>query len=236
LPGARSAPGGQLVQATDGYMATRGARVVVVDDDGVRAPMTASWLKQMGWREVAVLDGGLGDGPLETGEHVPYVPGLAEVAAAAVTPEALAARLRDDGTLVIDLATSLRYRDGHVPGAWFAIRARLDDALRRLPPARSLVLTSEDDVVARLAAPELAALVGRPVAVLAGGTAAWAAAGLPLTEGLDNLAAECDDVWYRPYERIDGVEQAMQAYLDWEVALVPQVDRDGTLRFRSAPP
>src|ERR1700744_2702124 len=55
LRGARSAPGGQLVQETDSHMATWGARVLLVDDNGVRATMTASWLKQMGWTEVAVL-------------------------------------------------------------------------------------------------------------------------------------------------------------------------------------
>ena len=47
-----SAPGGQLVQATDLYVGTLGARLVLVDDDGVRSVMTASWLKQMGWKDV----------------------------------------------------------------------------------------------------------------------------------------------------------------------------------------
>ncbi|RZI72305.1 MAG: hypothetical protein EOP80_13780 [Variovorax sp.] len=54
LPGFASAPGGQLVQETDHAVPVRGARIVLVDDDGVRAPMTASWLTQMGW-EVYVL-------------------------------------------------------------------------------------------------------------------------------------------------------------------------------------
>ncbi|NDG16567.1 MAG: hypothetical protein EB110_13200, partial [Betaproteobacteria bacterium] len=54
LPGAVSAPGGQLIQETDHYLAVRGARVVVYDNDGVRASMAASWLAQMGW-EVYVL-------------------------------------------------------------------------------------------------------------------------------------------------------------------------------------
>ena len=48
LPGAISAPGGQLVQATDQYVGTLGARIVLVDDAEVRAAMTASWLRQMG--------------------------------------------------------------------------------------------------------------------------------------------------------------------------------------------
>ena len=55
LPGAISAPGGQLVQATDQYVGTLGARIVLVDDAEVRAAMTASWLRQMGWRDVFIL-------------------------------------------------------------------------------------------------------------------------------------------------------------------------------------
>ncbi|CAN5809691.1 hypothetical protein BH11PSE13_BH11PSE13_25310 [soil metagenome] len=55
LPGFASAPGGQLVQETDHHVPVRGARIVLADDDGVRAPMTASWLAQMGW-EVSVVD------------------------------------------------------------------------------------------------------------------------------------------------------------------------------------
>ncbi|WP_419842607.1 rhodanese-like domain-containing protein [Candidatus Poriferisodalis sp.] len=49
LRDATSAPGGQLVQATDEYLATRGGRVVLADHDGIGATMTASWLMQMGW-------------------------------------------------------------------------------------------------------------------------------------------------------------------------------------------
>src|SRR6186713_1851494 len=57
-PGAINAPGGQLVQATDQYAGALGARLVLVDDREVRALMTASWLKQMGWRDVFVLAAG----------------------------------------------------------------------------------------------------------------------------------------------------------------------------------
>src|SRR5262249_56039290 len=55
VPGAVSAPGGQLVQATDQYAGTLGARIVLSDPAEVRAVMTASWLRQMGWRDVYVL-------------------------------------------------------------------------------------------------------------------------------------------------------------------------------------
>ncbi|WP_174292309.1 rhodanese-like domain-containing protein [Sphingomonas bacterium] len=55
LPGFRNAPGGQLVQETDHFAPVRGARIVLADDLGPRADMSASWLAQMGW-EVYVLD------------------------------------------------------------------------------------------------------------------------------------------------------------------------------------
>ena len=57
--------GGQLVQEIDMAAPVRGARILLTDDKGVRADMTASWLAQMGW-EVYVLDGGY-DGALEAG-------------------------------------------------------------------------------------------------------------------------------------------------------------------------
>lgn len=56
LPGARCAPGGQLVQATDIYVGVRHARIVVFDSDGVRARMTGSWLLQMGAGDICVLE------------------------------------------------------------------------------------------------------------------------------------------------------------------------------------
>lgn len=55
LPGFRNAQGGQLVQETDHNAPVRGARIVVADNLGARADMTASWLAQLGW-EVYVLD------------------------------------------------------------------------------------------------------------------------------------------------------------------------------------
>ena len=66
IVGFRNAPGGQLVQETDHFAPARGARIVLADDLGPRADMTASWLAQTGW-EVIVLDGGFEE-PLEQGD------------------------------------------------------------------------------------------------------------------------------------------------------------------------
>jgi rhodanese-related sulfurtransferase len=227
LAGFRSAPGGQLVQETDVFAPVRGARIVLADDTGVRADMSASWLAQMGW-EVYVLEGGF-DGALETGDWRPALPPLPTPAT--IRAETLDVRLRAGEVLVLDLAPSPAHRKGHIPGARFAVRARLAEAAPALAAGAQLVLTSPDGLLARLAAGELAALTDRPVLALAGGTQAWTAAGLPLETGLVDPLSLPDDVYRRPYEGTDNAVEAMEAYLQWEYGLVDQLNRDGAHGF-----
>ena len=232
LPGSRSAPGGQLVQATDEYVATWNSRVVLVDDDGVRATMTASWLLQMGWSDVYVLEGGITSDALQSGEHIPNVLGLqpAELITAADLKAALDS---GESVQVMDLTSSLDYRDRHIAGAWWSPRSRLDTALAVQPAVGLLVLTSPDGRLAQLAAHDLSILRAKQlVRVLDGGTQAWIAYGLPVAAGLDGTTSATDDVWYKPYEHREAVADRMQEYLDWEVALVEQVETDGTMQFR----
>jgi rhodanese-related sulfurtransferase len=229
LPGFAGAPGGQLVQATDLYAAVRNARIVLADADGVRARMTGSWLVQMGWPEVYVLEGAGERDMTERGAPAPRVLGLDEARPGTLEPVALQRLLAAGGATLLDLATSLQYRDGHIPGAWFAVRARLAEALAAAGPVAKLVFTSPDGVLAKLAAAEAGALA------LEGGSAAWRAAGLPLEQGTTRMASATDDVYYRPYDRRSQIDQAMKDYLDWEVALVEQLKREDYLRFDLRP-
>jgi hypothetical protein len=228
LPGFRSAPGGQLVQETDVFAPVRGGRIVLADDLGPRADMTASWLAQLGW-EVYVLEGAF-EGELASGAWAPTRPPHLPVVET-ILPRALSEALADDGVVVLDLAPSPVHRKGHVPGAWFAIRAQLAEALERIPEDKPIVLTSPDGVLARLAAPELEEIADRHVRVLDGGTAAWIAAGRALETGLPRAASDPTDVYKRPYEGTDNAAEAMQAYLDWEFGLVDQLARDGSHGF-----
>ena len=229
IAGSRHAPGGQLVQATDEYLGVRNARVVLVDPERVRSVMTASWLNQMGWEEVYVLEPGGADGfagwPTESGPRKKPVLGFRTWETTSDV----------EGAAVLDLSTSLRFRARHVSGAWWAVRSRLDEARRKLPQPTSLVLTSDDSVLAHLAAPEAAALwPGVGVKVLEGGNAAWFAAGRPTEAGMARATTTLDDVWYKPYDHEHGsdYEKHARAYLSWEVALVDQIRRDPTIRFR----
>lgn len=228
LPGAASAPGGQLVQATDQYIGTLNARVVLVDDKEVRALMTASWLKQMGWGDVHVLAAS-GE---ETGWPMPPVLGGEPKPQHPIEPSELAAAISAGHATVIDLSLSRNYLAAHIPGAWFAIRARLDHALANIVAEHMLVLTSDDGRLAALAEPEAHALTTLPVRVLAGGNAGWQSAGYQLTNDNPRLANEPIDVWLKPYERAADIEKAMADYLSWEVDLLPRIARDGCADFR----
>ena len=219
------------MQATDRYAAVRNARMVLADSDGVRATMTASWLLQMGWPEVWVLEMPAG-ARLASGAEPRRVLGLDGAKVEMIPAPGLQRLLGANAATVVDFATSLDYRDGHIPGAWFAIRSRLDDALSRIGKVQRFVFTSPDGVLAQLAALDALALTKVPVQVLEGGTAAWRAAGLPLEAGTTRPAAESVDVWYRPYDGKSQIEQAMLDYLDWEVALVEQLKREPYLPFR----
>jgi rhodanese-related sulfurtransferase len=239
IAGARHAPGGQLVQGADEYCAVRNARIVLADPERVRAIMTASWLIQLGWREVFVLTPEGRDGF----SGWPVARGTARAAIAggappwpAMTPAEWYQRMRGQADCAaIDFAPSLRYRDRHVPYAWWAVRARLAAAKTFVFNPRALLLTSENGLLARLAAPEAAALwPNAEVFVLDGGNTAWFATGLPIEKGLERATGATDDVWYKPYDHPgDVLKQHMQDYLDWEVALVEQIKRDPTIKFKA---
>ncbi len=234
LRGFRHAAGGQLVQATDQYVGARNATIVLHDNDGVRATMTAHWLLQMGWAETYVLEHRPAAAELTTEPEPRFPEGFALPTPATVTPAELNAALAI--TLVIDLDTSLKYRDGHVPDAWFAVRADLarsiPEMLKKQDNVTRIVLVSPDGEIAALAAPEAQdAARNLPVAILAGGMKSWRDAGLAIETGHTRMADPPTDVWYRPYDFKEDVEAAMRQYLDWEVDLVPQVKRDGDARF-----
>ncbi|MGA9865735.1 MAG: rhodanese-like domain-containing protein [Acetobacteraceae bacterium] len=229
-PGSRSAPGGQLVQATDQWIGVRNARIVLLDDQGVRARMTGAWLRQMGHRDVFVVDGGLEEAR-GSGRALAPIPEMDD-ATTSVGVAALAARLEAGDVRVVDLARSVEFRDGHVPGALWGVRTRLGALRGHFAGARLVVATSPDGRMARLALAELAEISGCEVAALDGGTAAWRMAGKPLAANrTDPPDAACVDVYLRPYDRNSGVEDAMRAYLAWEIDLVHEIARDGTVRF-----
>jgi rhodanese-related sulfurtransferase len=192
--------------------------------------MTASWLARMGW-EVYALDGVDAAELTETGPWTAPTPRPPESASVAV--DAAAALLETGEAAVVDFASGAHYAKGHIPGAWWALRSELAEAVARLPRARAYVLTCGSGLLARFAAPEFAAFTDAPVFALEGGNRAWAPSGRALESGASRLASPAIDRYRRPYEGVDNAAEAMQAYLEWEYGLVAQLARDGTHHFRT---
>lgn len=231
------AAGGQLVQATDEYVATRNARIVLVDDTGVRATMTASWLRQLGWNDAVVLTGGLDGGrpgDLVSGPE----PRVSVEAVPTIRVSELASVLGTDGLVVLDIDSSVKYRNrGHIPGAWWGVRSRLAEARQAIGPAEQLVLTSTDGQLAKVAVADTQAQwPDAEVVALAGGNRAWRHADLDMELGFERATSEPNDVWYKPYDHPGEVaEQHMRDYLTWEIALVDQIERDDSISFPTFP-
>lgn len=231
LEGWRWAPGGQLVQATDEYLATRRARVVLADWDGVRALTTGAWLAQLGAVEVylyqppALAPRQTGPEPRRVLRHRPE--------AGALRAEALRIAQDAQAADVFDVESRGAYERGHVPGARFAAPDRLAEFLPA-DTARAIVLTSSDGVLAGAVAAELAWRTGRPVRYLLGGTRAWAAQGLPLATGAQGVLTGDDDQSISPYlfEDLAARDQGFREYLDWELGLVAQLEREGSEDIR----
>jgi rhodanese-related sulfurtransferase len=228
IPGSRHAPGGQLVQATDAYVAVQNARLVLIDDTGTRAAMTASWLRQMGWADVFVLRDDFARLATQTGPVEEAVPELALMPVGTASARDLLAQ--ETRPTIIDFSRSLSHRKRHPAGARFAIRSRALDDLAPLLGERWLFFTAEDPRIATLAAQDMTRAGVHRIKVLEGGTAAWAAAGGPMEDGMTDPLSPEEDVFHKPYD-LTLDKAAMQRYIDWEVALVPQVAREGTLTF-----
>ena len=235
VPGARNIQGGQLIQASNEYIAVHNSRVVFLDDTEVRATVAASWLIQLGWSEVYVLEGGIGGFPLVKGPAKARVLGFAP--GQTISCGELSRMLKDkaEQIAVLDLAWSNFFKHNHIPGAVWGNRSTLGQDIGNLPAVDTLVLTSENSDLAHLAAADLKKMgLKHKLLVLGGGTKAWIKAGLPTAQGLKAIS-QVNDIWYMPYMFPDAPDKAKRDYLAWEIALVDQVAHDGTAKFRKFP-
>jgi rhodanese-related sulfurtransferase len=228
-PRAIHAPGGQLVQATDQWVATRGARIVLCDDTGLRAAITAHWLRQMG-HAASVLDYDVtrpvDDPPIEE-------IGIVEDVLPKIDAAALHAMLGEGAVTLLDFNGSMAFRRGHIEGARWAIRPRLD----RLDIARDrpVVLTTADWAVVEYAALDLKEIGCRSIHYLTGTEADWRAAGLDVIATPDDPAdADCIDFLFFTHDRHSDNLDACRQYLAWEIALIGQMDEQEKGAFRIA--
>src|SRR5207244_815386 len=84
-----------------------------VPESAGRARVWGAWRRRVGDREGWGVEGGL-DGLVDPAPPIPLAPAVDETDSI------------PDGVLVIDLARSIEFRAGHIPGAAWAVRTRLD--------------------------------------------------------------------------------------------------------------
>ncbi|GIX49288.1 MAG: sulfurtransferase [Candidatus Tectimicrobiota bacterium] len=234
IPGFWWVPGGQAVQRADDVVAVRRGHVVFACDGRVRALVTASWYRQLGFPHVYAVDGGTRawqqaglplaqGGPESLGagydaglDAMPW--GFAEARArvTCLTATALQEHLQRTPTAhILFVGTSREFSRAHLPGARWLLRSWLELDLPAVAPdkATPLVLTCADGYQAVLAAATLEALGYRQVVVLDGGMQAWQQAGLPVEQGLSGVMAPPNDVLPMGTER--SWAEAIH-YLQWE--------------------
>lgn len=224
IPGAAHAPGGQLVQATDQYVGVRSARLVLADDDGIRARVTASWLRQMGHDAWVLREG------VRAELRIP-AQGATQDELSSVSPAELADALARKEVHALDVRGSMEFRRVHVPGSIWSIRPRI--AAQVAAVSTPIVLVANDPRVAALAASELPVAQRERVRLLAGGFEAWKAAGLPVEASPGVPAdADCIDYLFFTHDRHEGNKEAARQYLAWELGLVEQMHPQDRAAFR----
>lgn len=231
FPGAVHAPGGQLVQATDQWIATRHARIVLTCDLGPRAVTSRYWLRAMG-HDAHVLD--LDVSALVQPEIGPLQGPLPASAQSLrrLTPTEFV-NTRTEGALLLDASAGQTYRAGHIAGSQWVIRPRM--ATQQAHPTQPIIVCGDAER-ATLVAADLMAAGYRDVTVLDGQRDDWAKAGLELEETPNSPVDEdMIDFLFFVHDRHSGALESARKYLEWEAGLIAQMDAQERAVFDTSP-
>ncbi|MFV9475100.1 rhodanese-like domain-containing protein [Advenella sp. RU8] len=224
----RHTPGGQLVQATDEYIGVRKARIVLADFDQIRAPVVASWLKQLGW-EVYLL--------AET-DKLATLPTLPTTLVSLSHARQISAAAAVDfikqhpQAIVLDARPSMQFRACHLKNSFWVIRPTLMEHAPDHPQACILLLGSEAEKTMLLARDlEDADYQNIQFAVI--DEDFFESSGLPLEHDSEQPPdAACIDFLFFVHDRHNGNKEAARKYLEWETNLVSQIDEQERATFR----
>jgi len=226
LPGSLNVPGGQAVQRGDDFIAVRNAKIIFISSESARAVMAAYWYRQMGFRDVHVLSGGLvawrrDGGSVTTGAENREPLGIEEAKKSVrlLTASDASMLLKRLSVVTLDVGSSPEYETAHLPGAKWISRGWLELQLPGYVSdrAQAILISCPDGAHSIFAARTLAEYGYNNVYVLDGGVRAWIAADFPTASGLTACLTETNDVVLSP--SIKGNKEDMQRYLDWELKL-----------------
>ena len=226
LPGSLNVPGGQAVQRTDDFVAVKNGRIVFISNQSARAVMTAYWYRQMGFRDVQVLQGGLeawraNGGSMESGvpQNEPLGFAAAKKISRTLATSEANSLLKNSSVTALHVGSSADFAVAHLPGSKWISRGWLELKLRPLltDRMRPIVLSCADGRNSTLAARTLAQMGYTETFVVNDGVQGWEGAGYSIEKGLDSCLAEPNDIVLSP--SIKGDKEAMRRYLEWEIKL-----------------
>jgi rhodanese-related sulfurtransferase len=200
IPGASLVPRRQLEFRMGRLVPYRGTQLIVCDDDGRRAPLAAATLEAMGFRRVAVLDGGINRWttvgyPTEWGVNVPskdfgekmqVVHHIAEM-----HPEELHdLQRRGEKIVLLDSRTPEEHRRVTIPGSRSAPNGEVAMHIADLvpDPEATVVVHCAGRTRSIVGARLLQRMGFSKVFDLRNGTMGWLMAGLELETGSTRLA------------------------------------------------
>lgn len=225
IPRSISIPGGQAIQNSDDIVAVHGANIVFICDNGTRSTITAYWYKEMGYPNVYVLEGGLNDWTLqgkklERGRSQISPLGFQEAIDGVVETDPFTLKIMLDKhpeLIMIDVGDSRSFKSGHIPGAHWVPRGRLEQRISQFVSSKEnlLVITCTDGLNSIFAAATLKELGYKRVSILSGGKNAWKNNNFSMEDGIDGI--EPDD-WFVNLSEYN-LEEAKK-YFAWEDSLI----------------
>ncbi|WP_288900336.1 rhodanese-like domain-containing protein [uncultured Sneathiella sp.] len=228
FPGSVHAPAVQIVQATDEWIAVRNSRVVLIDDNGLRATSAASRLKRLGY-SVAVMRTefealGAWDTPEKSLPEFCEFPNMKEISAAQL-------KANKDQFNIIDVRPSSQYREKCIPGSSWSIRPKLDQL--DFERGANVVLISDNPSIANLAVLDLQEATSADMYFLAGGIESWGEIGGELELDSNRPSVEESiDYLYFVHDRHYGNMESARQYIAWEIGLIDQLDNDERQLFQ----
>ena len=207
VDGFRHTPGGQLIQATDQWFATRGGKIILFDNHSIRAVMSAIWLKGMG-HDAYILDEKTVTELVHIGEFEIDISGINFIDAAGIAAS--------DAT-ILDVRSSADYREGHIEGAIWSIRPKLD----ALDIKGDVIVIASELLTATYILKDL----GIDGLISLSEPDDWQEAGLNVV-----ATPECPtdderiDFQFHTHGRHSGNMEHAREYLRWETGLMDQMD------------
>lgn len=231
----RHTPGGQLIQATDEFIGVKNATLVLLDTDGIRAPLVASWLKQLGWKVYLLAPQSADDLSLLKADY--WALNQASYSTELRHCTTLTATALDDfissqpELLVFDTRNSIDFRKQHLSTSHWLNRAhlpaqnKLAKTLLQAPKETPILLMGDKPFINELLAQDLEGL-GFKTLYLAVVTSDFFDNTKLLIKSDETVLDDddCIDYLFFVHDRHHGNKAAAIQYLKWETDLISQVD------------